>query len=133
MYVSNTFFCQHVYCTFSLLPYLKSSSHNQKGLKQLEGFPGGSEVKASAFNAGDLGSISGWGRSLVGNGNTHSSTLAWRILWTEKPGRLQSTGSQRLGHDFHFHFHFHFQSSQMALQMGWNTCNSWLNIGNDCA
>ena len=30
----------------------------------------------------------------------HSSTLAWRIPWTEKPGRLQSTGSQRVGHDW---------------------------------
>ena len=29
----------------------------------------------------------------------HSSTLAWKIPWTEKPGRLQSTGSQRVGHD----------------------------------
>ena len=31
---------------------------------------------------------------------THSSILAWRIPWTEKPGRLQSTGSQRVGHDW---------------------------------
>ena len=30
---------------------------------------------------------------------THSSTLAWKIPWTEEPGRLQSMGSQRLGHD----------------------------------
>ena len=30
---------------------------------------------------------------------THSSTLAWKILWTEKPGRLQSMGLQRVGHD----------------------------------
>ena len=30
---------------------------------------------------------------------THSSTLAWRIPWTEKAGRLQSMGSQRVGHD----------------------------------
>ena len=30
---------------------------------------------------------------------THSSILAWRILWTEEPGRLQSRGSQRVGHD----------------------------------
>ena len=30
---------------------------------------------------------------------THSSTLAWKILWTEEPGRLQSMGSQRVGHD----------------------------------
>ena len=29
---------------------------------------------------------------------THSSILAWRILWTEGPGRLQSTGSQEVGH-----------------------------------
>ena len=30
---------------------------------------------------------------------THSRTLAWKIPWTEKPGRLQSMGSQRVGHD----------------------------------
>ena len=30
---------------------------------------------------------------------THSSTLVWKIPWTEEPGRLQSTGSQRVGHD----------------------------------
>ena len=30
---------------------------------------------------------------------THSSILAWKIPWTEKPGGLQSTGSQRVGHD----------------------------------
>ena len=29
---------------------------------------------------------------------THSSIRAWRILWTEKPGGLQSTGSQTAGH-----------------------------------
>ena len=30
---------------------------------------------------------------------THSSTLAWKIPWTEEPGRLQSTGLQRVGHN----------------------------------
>ena len=30
----------------------------------------------------------------------HSSILAWKIPWTEEPGRLQSTGSQRVGHDW---------------------------------
>ena len=29
---------------------------------------------------------------------THSSTLAWKIPWREKPGRLQSMGSKRVGH-----------------------------------
>ena len=28
----------------------------------------------------------------------HSSTIAWKIPWTEEPGRLQSMGSQRVGH-----------------------------------
>ena len=67
-------------------------------------FPGGSEVKA-ASNEGDQGSITGSGRSpgredpLEKEMVTHSSILAWRIPWTEKPGRLQSTGLQRVGHD----------------------------------
>ena len=30
---------------------------------------------------------------------THSSMLAWRLPWTEEPGRVQSMGSQRVGHD----------------------------------
>ena len=30
---------------------------------------------------------------------THSSIPAWRILWTQEPGRLQSTGSERVGHN----------------------------------
>ena len=30
---------------------------------------------------------------------THSGSLAWKIPWTEEPGRLQSMGSQRVGHD----------------------------------
>ena len=65
-----------------------------------KGFPGGSEVKASACNAGDLGSIPGSGRSLEKEMATHSSILAWRIPWTEEPGGLQSTGSQRVRHNW---------------------------------
>ena len=37
--------------------------------------------------------------------STHSSIHAWRIPWTEKPGELQSMGSQRVGHDWHKHTH----------------------------
>ena len=37
---------------------------------------------------------------------THSSTLAWKMPWTEEPGRLQSMGSLRVGHDFTFIFTF---------------------------
>ena len=40
----------------------------------------------------------GWEKS-PGEGNgTDSSTLSWKIPWTEEPGRLQSKGSQRVGH-----------------------------------
>ena len=41
----------------------------------------------------------GWEDLLEKGMATHSSILAWRIPWTEKPGGLQSLGSQRVGHD----------------------------------
>ena len=53
----------------------------------------------SASNVGDLSLIPGSGRSPgEGNGNP-LQYLAWRIPWTEKPGRLQPMESQRVGHD----------------------------------
>ena len=42
---------------------------------------------------------------------THSSILAWKILWTEEPGRLQSTGLQRVGHDW-----------TTSLSLSWGSC-----------
>ena len=41
----------------------------------------------------------GWEDLLVKEMSTHSSIIAWKIPWTEEPGRLQSMGSQRVGHD----------------------------------
>ena len=41
----------------------------------------------------------GWDDLLEKEMATHSSILAWRIPWTEEHGRLQSMGSQRVGHD----------------------------------
>ena len=41
----------------------------------------------------------GWEDPLEKGMATHSTILAWRIRWTEEPGRLQSTRSQRVGHD----------------------------------
>ena len=41
----------------------------------------------------------GWEDPLEKEMATHSSTLAWKIPWTEEPGRLQSMGSQRVRHD----------------------------------
>ena len=62
-------------------------------------FPGGSDGEASAYNAGDPGSIPGLGRSPgEGNGNP-LQYLAWKIPGTEESGGLQSMGSQRVEHD----------------------------------
>ena len=70
-----------------------------KDKRLILGFPGGSEVNASACNVGDLGLIPESGRS-PGEGNSNpSSILAWRIPWAEEPGGLQSTGSQSVRHD----------------------------------
>ena len=63
------------------------------------GFPGGSEVEASACNAGDWVQSLGWEDPLEKEMACHSSILAWRIPWTEEPGGLQPMGSQRVGHD----------------------------------
>jgi len=52
------------------------------------GFPGGSDGKESAGNAGDSGSILGLGRSPGEGMATHSTILAWRIPWTEELGGL---------------------------------------------
>ena len=61
-----------------------------------EGFPGGSDGKESACNAGDPG----WKDPLEKGMATHCSILAWRIPCTEEPGGRQSMGSQRAGHDW---------------------------------
>ena len=58
------------------------------------GFPGGSEVKPSACNAGDLGLILGQEDPLEKEMAMHSHTLAWKIPWTKESGRLQSMVSQ---------------------------------------
>ena len=65
-------------------------------VNNLRGFPGGSAVKASAWNVGDPGSIPGSGRFTRGR--------KWQptpiLLPGESHGRLQSMGSQRVGHDW---------------------------------
>ena len=65
----------------------------------------------------------------------HSSTLAWEIPWMEEPGRLQSIGLQRVGHDFTFTFTFHFLALEKEIAVflpgesqGWRSlvgCRLW--------
>ena len=62
-------------------------------------FLGGSEGKLSAYGVGDLGQSLGQEDPLEKEMETHSSTLAWKIPWTEERSRLQSMGSQRVRHD----------------------------------
>ena len=61
-----------------------------------QGFPSSSSSKESTCNARDLGSILGWEDPLEKEMATHSRILAWRIPWTEDPGRLQSMVLQEL-------------------------------------
>ena len=56
------------------------------------GFPGGSDSKESACNAGDRSSIPWSGKSPKKGLAIHSSILAWRIPWTGEPDGLQSMG-----------------------------------------
>ena len=60
----------------------------------------GSNGKASACSAGDRVRSLGWEDPLEKEMATHSSTLAWKIPWTEEPDGLQSMGLQSIGHDW---------------------------------
>ena len=62
-------------------------------------FSGGSDGKASAYNAGDPGSSLGGKDPLEKEMAIYFSTIAWKIPWAEEPGRLQSMGSQRVRHN----------------------------------
>ena len=68
-----------------------------------KGFPDGSADKESACSAGDAreeGSVPGRENPLEEEMVTHSHILAWEMPWTEEPGGLQSTESQRIRHDW---------------------------------
>ena len=57
------------------------------------------KLLANTGDARDMSSIPGWGRSPgVGNGSPLQYSCQ-KIPWTEEPGRIQSMGSQRVGHD----------------------------------
>ena len=61
--------------------------------------PGGSMVKNLPVMQEMWVRSLGWEDLLMKGMSTLSSILAWRMPWTEEPGRLQSMGSQRVGHD----------------------------------
>ena len=91
----------HAYGSVSLCDHL---------LPSMLFFPGRSDSKEFACNVGDPGSISGSGRSPGKGTATHSSILAWKIPWTEEPGRLQSMWLQRVRHDWATNTHTWYSS-----------------------
>ena len=68
----------------------------------------------------------GWEYPLEKEMAVHSRTIAWKIPWTEEPGRLQSMGSQRVGHDWATSLHFTSKDDAVKVlhsicQQIWNT------------
>ena len=77
----------------SLLPCLQGTCAMYQALCKHQDFPGSARGKESACQR--VQSL-GWKKEVA----SHSSILAWKIPWTEEPGRLQSTGSQRDNIDY---------------------------------
>ena len=87
----------------SVTPTQKTKNWLWNQVSQCLGPPRWHSSKASACNAGDTETlVRSLGRedSLEEELATHSSILAWEILWTEEPGGLQSMRSQRVGYDW---------------------------------
>ena len=79
--------------SITVLPLTKSQSKERFHWPR---FPGGPDSKASACNVGSLGREDSLEKEMA----THSSTLSWKIPWTEEPGRLWSMRSQWVRHDW---------------------------------
>ena len=80
----------------------RNSSDRDHGTSVLRlGLPRCTRGKEPPDNAGDLRQeFDPWVRKIPGRGDgNHSSILAQRIPWTEEPGRMQSMGLQRVGHN----------------------------------
>jgi len=95
-------FCPHRMCVcvfspFSVVLIVISHSMSLRCLF-IVWLPGGSDGKPTMQET-RVWSL-GWEELLGKEIATHSSTLAWKIPWTEEPGRLQSMGSQRDGHEW---------------------------------
>ena len=89
----------------------------------------GKEPTCNEGDPTDTGLICRSGRSLEGDlrhgtPGTHSRILAWRIPWTEEPSRLQSLGSQRVGHNLSDLTHKHALCDEMSSVFFWTNNNS---------
>ena len=101
------------------------------------GFPDASVSKEFPCNPGASGSIPGSGRSLEEGTATPSSILAWRIPWTEEPGRLQSMGQQRVSAQLkrlsaHTHTHTHHKHASFPSVCSVPEVMGALSLGQQC-
>ena len=100
-FLSNRSKPQNV-CIMILLMFKNQATPSKVLFVKLQiqvGFPGGSDGKAlPALRETWVRSL-GQEDPLEKETATHSNTLAWKISWMEEPGRLQSMGLQRAGHD----------------------------------
>ena len=104
--IPNWSWCNGQHAIRNLLLICETFIENSFWVIVIRGFPGGSEGKESACNVGYLGLNPGFGRS---PGEGKGNPLWYSCLKTprmEKPGRLQSIGSQRVGHNWDFTFTF---------------------------
>ena len=88
-------------------------------LKARWAFPHGSLVKNPPGNAGDAVWSLSWEDPLEKEKVIHSSTITWKIPWTEEPGRLQSMGSQRVRHDWATSLSPFFLLSKVSSSQTW--------------
>ena len=144
-------------------PWHWTDLSNEGGIRWICGlsqsFPGGSVVKnlpANVREVGDVGLVLSWEDPLEEGMATHSSILAWKIPWTEEPGRFSPCGSQRAGHDWacmHAHTGYYgsinqghvllvllfFQAPSLKnpfvlspivhpSQSGWDVSSQWVSI-----
>jgi len=99
VFVSSSCFTVVSACSlFFMNPKVSQDKSNIVNLILWRGFPGGSDGKESVCKAGDLGSIPGLGRS-PGEGNGYPLRYSCLENAMDIPGRPQSIGLQRVGHD----------------------------------
>ena len=89
-------------------------------------FVDGASMPANVGDTRDAGLIPGLGRSLEKEIETHSSILAWRIIWTEDPGGLESMESQRIEHDWSNHSQSYGFSSGHVWMWELDCEESWM-------
>ena len=120
LYISVSFAVSYTGLLLPSLLFKLTCLYTQKCFL-IVGFPGGSDGKESACNAGDHVQSLGWEDFLEKEMATHSNILSWRIPWTEEPGRLHSTWLQRVGHDWVTVTH----SLTHCCSMVWKLLNCW--------